>query len=170
MSSTGPPDASFEPSGARAERTNAMTDSTISGRADRTDAATQATAGTTPGIDFVALQVPDLDVAAAFYRDVVELPPAPQSPPAACLFATEPIAFAVREPLGELPEPHLRGRGVALWLGVPDVPALRGRLLAAGAEIVTGPAPSPFGSTLVFRDPDGYLITAHERTHGTARR
>ncbi len=140
-----------------------MADPTTSSRSNRTDG-TQAAAASAPGFDFLAVQVLDLASAAAFYRDVVGLPPAPQSPPAARLFATEPVAFAVREPLGELPEPQLRGRGVALWLGVPDVHALRERLLAAGAEIVAEPTPGPFGTTLVFRDPEGYVITAHERT------
>jgi predicted enzyme related to lactoylglutathione lyase len=116
-----------------------------------------------PGFDFLALQVRDVDAAAAFYRDVVGLPPAPDSPAGARLFDTRPIAFAVREPLVDLDAVPQLGHGVAMWLGVDDVDALRGRLEEHGASIVAGPAPSPFGTVLVFRDPEGYVVTAHQR-------
>lgn len=124
--------------------------------------ATHAT--TVPGFDFLALQARDVEAAAAFYRDVVGLPPAPDGPPGARLFATAPIPFAVREPLVDLDAVATLGHGVALWLAVPDLEGLRSRLEAFGATIVAGPAPSPFGPTLTFRDPEGYQVAAHQPT------
>ena len=54
---------------------------------------------TVTGPDFLALQVADLERAAAFYEERLGLRRAPQSPPGAVVFATTPVAFAVREPL-----------------------------------------------------------------------
>lgn len=52
---------------------------------------------TVTGPDFLALQVRDLEQAAAFYERQLGLRRAPASPPGAVVFATEPIPFAVRE-------------------------------------------------------------------------
>ena len=54
------------------------------------------------GPDFIALQVRDLDASAAFYIEHLGLVRAPVSPEHAVVFATEPITFAVREPLVDL--------------------------------------------------------------------
>lgn len=120
---------------------------------------------TTVGPDFVALQVRDLEKAAEFYENHVGLPRAPGSPPGAVVFATSPIAFAVRQPL---PDVHLDtaaprpGVGVALWLRVDDAQALHDDLLAADVPIVTPPFDSPFGRAFAFADPDGYHVTVHD--------
>ena len=54
---------------------------------------------TVTGPDFIALQVRDLERAADFYSTRLGLRRAPASPPGAVVFATEPVSFAVREPL-----------------------------------------------------------------------
>ena len=54
---------------------------------------------TIAGPGFLALQVRDLERAAAFYEEKLGLQRAASSPPGAVVFATEPIALAVREPL-----------------------------------------------------------------------
>lgn len=113
------------------------------------------------GPDFVALQVRDVDGAAAFFADVVGLERAPQSPPGAVLFATQPVPFAVREPLVDLDAVDRLGWGVSLWLAVPDVDALHDRLLAAGAEVLAPPSDGPFGRQVGFVAPDGYALVAH---------
>jgi catechol 2,3-dioxygenase-like lactoylglutathione lyase family enzyme len=68
------------------------------------------------GPDFIALQVSDLEVSAAFYSEQLGFKRAAQSPPGAVVFATAPIPFAVREPAVDLQAVERLGWGVALWL------------------------------------------------------
>ena len=106
------------------------------------------------GPDFISLQVRDLDAAAAFYADRVGLRRAPASPPGAVVFASQPIPFAVREPLPgtdlDSGQPVL---GIALWLKVDDAQTLHDQLVARGVTIVTDPFDGPFGHTFALRDP-----------------
>ncbi|MFI7545258.1 VOC family protein [Actinoplanes sp. NPDC049599] len=120
---------------------------------------------TVTGPDFIALQVRDLDRAAAFYEHHLGLDRAPASPPGAVVFATTPIPFAVRAPLPgvDLDAPGGPGLGVALWLHSTDAQALHDALAAAGVPIVTPPFDSPFGRTFTFTDPDGYAVTIHDK-------
>ncbi len=118
------------------------------------------------GPDFLALQVRDVDVSASFYTDHLGLVRAPVSPPGAVVFATEPIAFAVRQPLPGLdlsvcqPRP---GTGVALWLAATDAQELHDALVAASVEILSPPVDGPFGRQFTFADPDGYAVTIHQQ-------
>jgi predicted enzyme related to lactoylglutathione lyase len=117
------------------------------------------------GPDFVALQVTDLERAAAFYETRLGLRRSAASPPHAVVFETSPIAFAVREPvpgldLASVPVP---GAGVVLWLEVDDAQAAHDELAASGVPVVAPPTPSPFGPMFTFRDPDGYAVTLHSR-------
>ncbi|AGZ44216.1 VOC family protein [Actinoplanes friuliensis] len=119
---------------------------------------------TVTGPDFLALQVRDLERAAGFYEQHLGLRRIPQSPPGAIVFATEPIAFAVRNPLpGVDLDAGRPGLGVALWLHSPDAQALHDTLQSAGVPIVTPPFDSPFGRTFTFSDPDGYAVTIHDK-------
>lgn len=120
---------------------------------------------TVSGPDFIALQVRDLDRAAAFY-DRLGLRRAPAGPPGAVVFDTTPVPFAVREPLpgvdldAAAPRP---GVGVALWFAADDAQALHDALAAAGVPIPGAPFDGPFGRTFTFLDPDGYAVTVHDR-------
>lgn len=120
---------------------------------------------TVTGPDFIALQVRDLERAAAFYETEVGLRRAPVAPPGAVVFATTPIPFAVREPLPgvDLDETPRPGLGVALWLHCDDVRQLHDSLAATGTPILRAPEPGPFGLTFTFADPDGYAITVHDK-------
>jgi len=121
---------------------------------------------TITGPDFIALQVRDLDRAAAFYETQLGLRRAPISPPHAVVFDTTPASFAVREPLPGIdldkavPRP---GLGVALWLHADDAQALHDSLAAAGVPIPDAPFDGPFGRTFTFTDPDGYAVTIHDQ-------
>ena len=118
---------------------------------------------TVSGPDFIALQVRDVEAAARFYEEHLGLHRAPASPPGAVVFATEPIAFAVREPLPgvDLDTVEQPGIGVALWFRTTDAQALHDRLAAAGVRIIAAPVDSPFGRTFTFAGPEGYAITTH---------
>jgi predicted enzyme related to lactoylglutathione lyase len=119
---------------------------------------------TVSGPDFVALQVRDVEAAAVFYEKNLGLRRAPASPPGAVVFATEPVPFAVREPLPgvDLDTVERPGLGVALWFRTTDAQALHDRLHAAGTTIVKAPENGPFGRMFTFVGPEGYAITAHE--------
>ena len=120
---------------------------------------------TVTGPDFIALQVRDLEVAAAFYESRLGLRRAPVAPPGAVVFATSPIAFAVRSPLpgvdldAATPRP---GVGVALWLAADDAQGLHDELAVAGVPITSALVDGPFGRTFTFTDPDGYAVTVHD--------
>ncbi|GGP59717.1 VOC family protein [Saccharothrix coeruleofusca] len=118
---------------------------------------------TVTGPDFIALQVRDVEGAARFYEDHLGLRRAPQSPPGAVVFTTEPVPFAVREPLPgvDLDAVERPGTGVALWFRTDDAQALHDRLADAGVPIAKGIGDSPFGKTFTFIGPEGYAITAH---------
>jgi predicted enzyme related to lactoylglutathione lyase len=120
---------------------------------------------TVTGPDFIALQVRDLDRAAAFYEEHLGLRRAPVSPPHAIVFDTAPVPFAVRDPLPgvDLDAAGQPGLGVALWLHTTDAQALHDTLGAAGVPIATPPFDGPFGRTFTFTDPDGYAVTIHDK-------
>ena len=114
------------------------------------------------GPDFVALQVRDLEKAALFYTERLGLQRAPNSPPGAVVFATEPVPFAVREPMVDLDAVSRPGWGVALWLRADgDIDALHDDLVKHDVTVVTEPFDGSFGRTFAFADPDGYVITVH---------
>jgi predicted enzyme related to lactoylglutathione lyase len=113
------------------------------------------------GPDFVSLQVRDLEAATQFYTERLGLRRVPGSPPGAVVFATEPIPFAVREPVADLDAVDRLGVGVALWLKADDIDRLHDDLAGHGVAIVTEPFDGPFGRTFSFADPDGYVITVH---------
>jgi len=118
---------------------------------------------TVSGLDFLALQVRDLERAADFYERELGLTRAPFSPPEAVVFATSPIPFALRTPLpGTDLDSGRPGLGVALWLGAADAQAVHDKLVRHGVEIVAEPFDGPFGRTFSFRDPDGYAVTIHD--------
>ena len=121
---------------------------------------------TVTGPTFIALQVRDLEIAAAFYETRLGLRRAPVAPPGAVVFDTRPAAFAVRQPLPgvdlDAARPH-PGIGIALWLHADDAQSLHDDLDAAGVPILVPPFDSPFGRTFTFSDPDGYAITIHDR-------
>ena len=116
------------------------------------------------GPDFISLQVRDLERSAAFYEQRLGLTRRP-GPPHAVVYATEPIALALRDPmpgvdLDATPQP---GLGVSVWLHTDDAQALHDRLAETGTPITSAPVDGPFGRTFTFADPDGYRITVHDR-------
>src|SRR5450631_4285362 len=117
----------------------------------------------TLGLDFVALQVRDLERSARFYTEQLGLPRAPHSPPNAVVFQAVPIPFAVRTPSPEvdLDAVDRLGWGVALWFQCDDADALYHALATSGAAVLQSPQDGPFGRQFQVRDPDGYTLTIH---------
>ncbi|GAA0449478.1 MULTISPECIES: VOC family protein [Streptomyces] len=118
---------------------------------------------TIDGPDFVAIQVRDLAAAADFCERHLGLRRAAVSPPHAVVFDTEPVPFAVREPLPgvDLAETARPGLGTVLWFRTSDAQQLHDRLVAAGIKILEPLADSPFGPKFSFEGPEGYALTAH---------
>ena len=117
------------------------------------------------GPDFISLQVRDLDASRTFYEQFLGLVRSPAGPPHAVVFATEPIAFAVRDlaPGTDLDAAPRPGIGAAIWLHATDVDAIHDALVAAGHTVVAAPVDGPFGRTFTVADPDGYHVTLHDR-------
>lgn len=117
------------------------------------------------GPDFISLQTRDLDASQAFYENYLGLVRSPKGPSHAVVFATTPIAFALRDlvPGTELASASHPGVGVALWLHATDVQRIHDALVADGHTIVSDPIDGPFGRTFTFADPDGYHVTLHDR-------
>ena len=117
------------------------------------------------GPDFIALQVRDLEKSRAFYRDTLGLREAPQSPPGAVLFQTQPIPFAVREPLPHdaslVQNAERLGLGMALWLQCDDPDGLYEQLGKVGVQLPMPVQDGPFGRFFTLVDPDGYRVTVH---------
>jgi predicted enzyme related to lactoylglutathione lyase len=114
------------------------------------------------GPDFLAVQVRDLERAAAFYERELGLERAPGPPPGVVAFQTSTIPFAVREPLpGTDLDAGPPGLGVSLSLRVDDAQALHDHLRSRGVPVLMDLFDTPYGRTFVFQDPDGYAIAVH---------
>lgn len=116
------------------------------------------------GIDFVAVQVRDLEKSKAFYTDILGLEVLPNSPPGAYVLETTPVPFAIREPQINLDDASRLGWGVVLWMQCDNADALSQRLEANHVTIVRPLFDTQFGRTVGFYDPDGYFIMAHTPT------
>jgi len=121
---------------------------------------------TTVGPDFVALQVRDLEESAQFYEQRLGLQRSPHHPDDAIVFNTHPIPFAVRKPLPgvdlDVTSPY-PGTGVALWIYVPNSQQLFDELEEYGVKVEAPLNETPFGTAFSLRDPDGYLLTIHDK-------
>ena len=113
-------------------------------------------------LGFVSLQVSDLAASRHFYAEVLGFQPVPASPPDACLFVTQSGAlFALRKPLVDLQATSRLGWGISLWFGVHELAAFLERL-AGKAQVIRGLQATPFGTTAIIADPDGYWLTLQE--------
>lgn len=126
---------------------------------------TTSSIGIVRGVDFLALQVRDLERSAAFYEGLLGLTRAPSGPPNAVVFASHPLPFAVRlaDPDFDWDTVVQAGIGVVPWLRCDDTDALYLRLCAANIPIIAEPANGPFGRQFTFADPDGYRLIAHDQ-------
>jgi catechol 2,3-dioxygenase-like lactoylglutathione lyase family enzyme len=115
------------------------------------------------GVDFVAVQVSDLERSRRFWIDKVGLKAAPRAPPGAVVFATTPIPFAITTPKVDLTASTRLGWGVSLWIQIGDPDALWAKLKGQGVPILADVSDGNFGRQFTFADPDGYTFVAHGR-------
>ena len=116
-------------------------------------------------LDFVSVQVRDLEVARAFYTDIIGFSPSDQGPAEAVVFQHEGTAiFAIRTPMRPLPDRGPLGMGTSLWFAVADVDALHERVSTSAGTVLAPPQPGPFGRQMTISDPDGYVLVFHENS------
>lgn len=113
------------------------------------------------GPSFIALQVRDLAASATFYKDVFGFTAGDRNPPGAVVFATTPIALALREPLRPLPDNGPLGTGMVLWVACDDADAVHDLIVERGGKVLSALSDGPFGRFFVASDPDGYALTFH---------
>ncbi len=114
------------------------------------------------GPDFITLLVRDLERSRQFYAEVLGLKTSPETRPNAAAFATKPTGFAIRKSPADFNPLSQVGDGIIVWFRTADSVALHENLKGRGVAIVQGLSDSPFGKMFTFRDPDGYLLTAHD--------
>lgn len=118
---------------------------------------------TKTNLDFVSVQVQNLEESKKFYTETLGFTQAEKQPnPQAIVFGDENGAiFAIRTRIGDS-DWKMPGKGMAIWFAIDDIKTLYKRIKISEAKVVQDPAPSPFGTTIVVQDPDGYLLTFHE--------
>ncbi|RBQ06660.1 VOC family protein [Pedobacter miscanthi] len=109
---------------------------------------------------FASLQVRDLDLSKDFYTNKLGFEIAVQTPEA-CVFSYKQgdASFAIRKPMINLEGKEL-GVGTSLWFAIDgNIEDLREQFTAAEVEMLGSINTTPFGKTLIVKDPDGYNIT-----------
>lgn len=113
-------------------------------------------------LDFVSIQVRDLQASRTFYTETLGFAPMSEQGPESIVFQTQAGAiFAIRKPQTDLDAVSHLGWGVGLWFAHADVEALHEQAMHRGVHIVRPPQDSPFGRMFTLSDPDGYALTFH---------
>jgi len=117
-------------------------------------------------LEFASLQVRNLEVSKAFYTDKLGFELSEMSNPQACIFKYNKgeASFAIRKPIGNLDGKEL-GVGVSIWFAIDEkIEELQNRLTEKSVTILGTINHTPFGKTLMIKDPDGYVVTFLEET------
>jgi len=112
-------------------------------------------------LDFASLQVRDLEVSKAFYTNKLGFELSEMSNPYACVFKFNKgeASFAIRTPIGNIDGKEL-GVGASLWFAIDEkIEELQNQLTGKGVTLIGSINNTPFGKTLMAKDPDGYIIT-----------
>lgn len=112
-------------------------------------------------LDFVSLQVRDLEVSKNFYINKLGFELTEPTNPAACIFKYNKgeASFAIRTPIGDIESKEL-GVGVSLWFAIDgEIEALQAKLLERNVPLMAPIQTTPFGKMIIAKDPDGYNIT-----------
>lgn len=112
-------------------------------------------------LDFVSLQVRDLEASKSFYTEKLGFELSGMSNPQACVFKYNQgqASFAIRTLLEPIEEKAL-GIGVALWFAVNEnIEELKEKFIASGITTTEAIMETPFGRAFHLKDIDGYKLT-----------
>jgi predicted enzyme related to lactoylglutathione lyase len=114
------------------------------------------------GPDFIALHVRDLEASTKFYTEKLGLGLSPETRPGITVFATKPIALAVRQARVNLDEVKRLGWGIEVWLKCDDADKFAAKVEAAGVTLTEKLQNGVVGRQFSITDPDGYTIRIHD--------
>lgn len=112
-------------------------------------------------LDFASLQVRDLEMSKTFYTEKLGFELSEISNPYAYVFKynTGEASFAIRTPIGNIEDKEL-GIGTSLWFAIDEkIEDLQNKLNEKVVTLIGSINNTPFGKTLMVKDPDGYIIT-----------
>ena len=115
-------------------------------------------------LDFVSLQVRDMEKSKKFYHNTFGFKLAEYQNPNAVVFEDgQGAIFAIRQPLVDLPESDSLGTGASLWFGWPEkIEQLYEYLRKESVTVLVPPFDTPFGRSITVANPDGYRLTFHQ--------
>ena len=116
-------------------------------------------------LDFVSIQCRNRMETKKFYIEVLGFSEGNSPDPSATVFETsEGAIFALRDPIRDFDSEETLGIGVSLWFSyVESVDDLATAMPSNGGILIRSPFDTPFGRSIVVKDPEGYLITIHEK-------
>ena len=112
-------------------------------------------------LEFVSLQVRDLETSKEFYTGKLGFELAEMKNPDAVIFKFNKgeASFAIRKPLENIDSKEL-GNGVSVWFAIDEkIEHLQARFIENGIRILGTIMETPFGKALHVKDPDGYKLT-----------
>lgn len=112
-------------------------------------------------LEFASLQVRDLEVSKEFYVNKLGFEISEMSNPYAYVFKFNKgeASFAIRTPMSDISNKEL-GIGTQLWFAIDGtIEELQADFISKKIEIIGEINHTPFGKTIVIKDPDGYNLT-----------
>lgn len=112
-------------------------------------------------LEFASLQVIDLELSKEFYTQKLGFEVLETGNADAVVFRYNKgeASFAIRKPIGNLEGKEL-GVGASLWFAIYGaLEDLKKDLQEKGVLILGGINLTPFGKTIMVRDPNGYVLT-----------
>jgi predicted enzyme related to lactoylglutathione lyase len=114
-------------------------------------------------IDFVVMNVSDMERSKAFYRDTLGMAfPIWEDSANFQEFESQPVAMALRV------DKRNPGKNAAIALAVEDVAAAVEELKGKGVKVVGETREFETCTSAMIEDPDGNLLLLHKRKDGTA--
>ena len=112
-------------------------------------------------LEFASLQVRDLEISKDFYTKKLGFEISEMSNPYAYVFKYNKgeASFAIRTPMSNLDGKEF-GIGTSLWFAIDGrIEDFQEELLTKEITIVGTINNTPFGKTIIIKDPDGYTLT-----------